>query len=134
MTRPRPDLWRRVHRGGGPAAPDLLNSWLASENCSEVCYLGMRFGGLDSEWWVSPNTVGAGDPHYLKCLCGTSATPPNGVRLQTPSQLGTADLDPLLPQMNITDWRACLGICFDFLYCSFQFAVTREVSTLAKFL
>lgn len=84
----------------------------------------MNYGGLGYEWYSLPIYSGW-DPHYLKCIEGTtsSCTPLNGLRIQHVSQMGTVNIDPLLPQMNITDWRSCMrmfriilliiGIIFD---------------------
>ncbi len=80
-------------------------------NCTRLCWYGMMFGGTDysNEWFILPNNGDAGHPHYLRCYDAVSATPLNGRRFQTTSQFATYALDPDLPQMNITDYKACIG-------------------------
>ncbi len=98
---------RILNRGGGPDNNDQLRYWTVAENCTELCYWGMMFGGEGNEWYQLPRP-GVHDPHYLKCFLGPLAAPPNGLRIQTASQLNTFNIDPLVPQMNITDIAACL--------------------------
>ena len=104
---------RILHRGGGPDYSDLLKNSLAADNGSEICYWGMQFGSLYNGWWSIPDP-GYLDPYYLKCFHSPTATPSNSRRIQHASQLNTIDIDPLVPQMNITDWTKCLSI-FTFL-------------------
>ncbi len=104
--------WRRLHRGGGADNNDFLAEWTDAENCSELCFYGMRFDGLTDFWYDTPPYNGDTDPYYLKCTQGTAATPANGLRIQTASQLNTWDIDPLVPQMNVTDWLACMRMVF----------------------
>ena len=103
------DNLRFLQRGGGAENFEYLRTALAAENCTEICYLGMQFGGLGNSWSSLPSP-GQFDPHYLKCMEGPAVTPPNGKRIQLASQQDTNDIAPLLPQMNISDWFACLGI------------------------
>ncbi len=56
-----------------------------------------------------PNTYG-GNPYYVRCFDANSTTPLNGKRVQFPSQEGTGDIDPQLPQLNITDAYRCEGM------------------------
>ena len=102
---------RMVDRGGGADILDYLVSILAAENCSELCYFGMMFGAFGNYWYNLPNYNGYHIPHYLKCF-GASAL--NGLRLQLASQFNTLDLDQTVPQMNVTDWKACMRMCFEF--------------------
>ncbi len=99
-----------LRRGGGADGNDPLRFFTAAVNCTQLCYYGMRFDGMDDYWYEVPPYDGLRDPYYLKCLVGASATPNNGLRMQTPSQTDTNQLDPLVPQMNITDWLACMRI------------------------
>ncbi len=98
-----------LHRGGGADVRDFLSYLLAAENCSELCYYGMMFGGLGNYWYNLPDYSGY-NPHYLKCIEASAAAPLNGLRLQLASQFNTLDLDPTITQMNVTDWRACLRV------------------------
>ena len=103
-----PSNRRIVHRGGGDDIRDYLESTLAAENCSELCYLGLMFGGVDYSWYNLPLYTGYGIPHYLKCSEASAAAPLNGLRLQLASQFNTLSIDPTVPQMNVTDSKACL--------------------------
>ena len=103
-----PSNERYDHRGGGADIRDSISEWLAAENCSELCYLGMMFGGLGHFWYDLPNNDSIYDAHYLKCIEASAAVPLNGLRLQLASQFSTLSIDPTIPQMNVTDWRACL--------------------------
>ena len=98
---------RLVQRGGGADIRDSMASWIGAENCSELCYYGMMFGGLGDYWFSLPMYTGA-DPYYLKCIEASAGAPLNGLRLQHASQVNTVNLDPEVPMMNITDWKACL--------------------------
>ncbi len=109
VSTPTPPYRRILHRSGGPASPDALPLWTASENCSELCYYGMRFIGLNI-WWYEWYNISGNDPYYLKCFDAPTASPPNSIRIQTASQLGTNEVDPLLPRMNVTDVFACFGM------------------------
>ncbi len=103
-----PGVYRRLHRAGGADDADLLRFWTGAENCSELCFYGMRYEGLDNYWWQNPAFDGYGDPHYLKCFDAATSTPLNGLRIQHASQLDTYEIDPLVPKMNITDWQSCM--------------------------
>ncbi len=110
-----PSSYRRVQRGGGADIRDDLSVLHAAENCSEICYYGMMFGGLGGTWWYDlPNYNGYQNPHYLKCTEASAAAPLNGLRLQHASQFNTISLDPTVPKMNVTDWKACLRMKFNF--------------------
>ncbi len=102
------DNMRRVQRGGGADIRDYLAGRLAADNCTELCYFGMMFGGLGYQWFQLPDYFGYGNPQYLKCRQASAAAPLNGLRLQHASQFSTLNLDPAVPQMNVTDWKACL--------------------------
>ena len=112
----RPDTTRVIDRGGGADIRDSLSYLLAAENCSQLCYFGMMFGGLWHRWYQLPLYDGYGIPQYLKCTETSAAEPLNGLRLQLASQFNTLDLDPTVPQMNVTDWRACLRMSFELFY------------------
>ena len=105
-----PGNYRMVSRGGGGDVRDYLADVHANENCSELCYYGMMFGGLNNWWYNLPNYDGYGTPHYLKCIEASAAAPLNGLRLQLASQYSTMGLDPAVPQMNVTDVKACMRI------------------------
>ena len=110
-------LNRRIaERGGGADISDSIAQWLAAENCTELCYWGMMFGGLDSVWYYLPMYDGYSDPHYLKCIEASTAAPLNGLRLQHVSQFNTPNIDPTIPKMNVTDWSACLRMSFKLFY------------------
>ena len=98
-----------MNRGGGANSADQMTEFLAAENCTEICYWGMQFGGQGQRWYNLPS-YGGYHPYYLKCFDAVAATPSNGKRIQTASQFDTLGIDPLLPQMNITDVAACLRI------------------------
>ncbi len=87
---------------------------LAAENCSELCYFGMMWGGLGNYWYDLPDYTGLYTPYYMKCIEASAAAPLNGLRLQHASQFNTLNLDPAVPQMNITDWKTCLRMLFEF--------------------
>ena len=106
-----PSNKRLAARGGGADISDALSEWLAAENCTELCELGMMTGGLGS-WWYSLPYFSGYDSHYLKCIEESAAAPLNGLRLQHASQFNTVNLDPTVPQMNVTDWKACLRMGF----------------------
>ncbi len=95
------------HRGGGAEAGDLLTDRLAATDCLRLCTYGMMFGCLIEPWATLPDYAAA-HAHYLKCYDASSPTPLNNRRIQFPSQLNTPYLDPTLPKMNITDWKAFL--------------------------
>ena len=105
-----PINYRIVVRGGGADIRDHLEDLLAAENCSELCYYGMMWGGLSYSWWQLPVANGYWVPHYLKCIEASAAAPLNGLRLQHASQFNTLNIDPAVPQMNVSDWRACMRI------------------------
>ena len=107
---------RTLVRGGGADNIEGHKVWSAADNCTEMCFYLMRFGGFALWWYEAPNP-GVRDPHYAKCFDASSSAPLNGLRIQTASQLNTMDLDPLLPQMNVTDWLSCL--------CMFSFDCMR---------
>ncbi len=100
-----------VNRGGANIR-NSLPYWLGAENCSELCYYGMLWSGLGNYWYQLPLYDGGYDPRYLKCIEASGAAPLNGLRLQHASQFNTLEVDPLVPQMNITDWKACMRIHF----------------------
>ena len=112
----RPDSTRTLDRGGGADIRDSLSYWLAAENCTELCSYGMMFGGLYYSWYQLPIYNGYGIPQYLKCTAASAAAPLNGLRLQHASQFNTMNLDPTVPQMNVTDWSACLCMSFEVFY------------------
>ena len=101
---------RLVIRAGGADVRDPPSSWVAAENCSELCYWVMSWGGFANEWWLLPESPVAGyaNPQYLKCMDGAGVAPLNGIRLQQASQFSTLALDPAVPVMNTTDWTACM--------------------------
>ena len=109
-----PNTWRRVQRGGGADVRDDLAKIQEAENCSELCNFGMMWGGLGYSWYQVPVPNGNYDPYYLKCMEGSAAGPLNGLRLQHASQFNTFDLDPAVPQMNVTDTKACLGMLLEY--------------------
>ncbi len=100
---------RMLERGGGA---DIKEEYPArghaSENCSQLCKDGMTWGGLCNWWWSLPDYSGYCLPHYFKCIEASAANPLNGLRIQFASQVSTLNIDPLIPQMNITDSFACL--------------------------
>ena len=106
---------RVVETGGGADVRDYLSDKLSAENCTELCYYGMMFGGLFYNWYNLPDYTGNNVPHYLKCIEASAAAPLNGLRLQHASQFSTLNLDPAVPMMNITDWKACLRMLLEFL-------------------
>ncbi len=99
---------RVLLRGGGADIADHLTMRQAAENCSEICYYGMMFGGLWNPWYTLPNYIGNDIAHYLKCTEPSTAGPLNGMRLQHASQFNTLNLDPTVPKMNVTDSKACM--------------------------
>ena len=101
---------RLLDRGGGADIPDLPANYLAADNCSELCTMGMMFGGIGNYWYLLPVYDGYYTPHYLKCIEASASAPLNGLRIQHASQFNTLNLDPAVPQMNVTDWRACMRI------------------------
>ena len=101
--------YRVLHRGGGGDGSDWMITAHGAQNCSRVCADVMQPGGMDN-WGVGfPHTYGS-DPYYLKCYDNQSTYPLNGIRIQFASQVGTLSLDPVLPRMNVTDWKSCMGI------------------------
>ncbi len=109
-----PGIRRHVDRGGGADIRDYIPSLLAVENCSELCYFGMMFEGLGNYWYSLPVYSGYAIPHYVKCIEASAAAPLNGLRFQLASQFNTINIDTVVPQMNVTDWRACLRMLFKF--------------------
>ncbi len=107
-----PGTQRRVVRGGGADISDYPANIHGAENCTQVCYMGMMWGGL-ANWWYELPRYGTFDPQYHKCIESSAAAPVNGLRLQHASQFTTFDLDPAVQKMNITDWRACLCKSFN---------------------
>ena len=112
---------RQLHRGGGADSGDFLSSRTAAENCSELCYYGMRFGGMGAYWSTPP--ASNYDPHFLKCIESPGETPLNGLRIQHASQIDTNNIDPLIPQMNVTDWRACMSSFLNFTILTNSFSI-----------
>ena len=106
-----PNNKAEAHRGGGADVRDHLANLLAAENCTELCYMGMMFGGFNYWWYSLPQYTGY-NPKYLKCIEASAAAPLNGLRLQHASQFNTLNLDPAVPKMNVTDWKACMRILF----------------------
>ncbi len=80
-------------------------------NCTNLCIVMMRPDGMT----IGPSSYGW-DPQYAKCYRTDNAIPMNGIRLAFPSQIGTTDVDPLVPQITpITNVSACEGIhCSDY--------------------
>ncbi len=99
------DIRRYLYLAGGANEKDWLRFYRAATNCTTLCTKSMLPGGLG--YGSAPNTFEA-DPFYLKCYDGFNFMPLNGKRIQYVSQIGTVDLDPELPQMNITDVKSCL--------------------------
>ncbi len=99
---------RHVHRGGGNGGGDWLDACsFYPVNCTNFCENVMKPGTLDYCPPV-PNTWGF-DPYYMKCFDASSPSPLNGMRTQLPSQQGTLDLDPLLPEISlIRNTNACI--------------------------
>ena len=108
VGRLRVDNLRIFERGGGADISDYPTNLLGAENCSELCYFGMMFGGLEHEWYSLPVYGNDNDPYYLKCFEASAAAPLNGLRLQLPSQFSTLEVDPAVPEMNVSDTEACL--------------------------
>ncbi len=81
-------LCRRLHRGGGGNSNDWLRLITAAENCTELCFYGMKFDGFEINWYDGQYT--GYDPFYLKCFEASSVIPLNGLRLQSASQVGTS--------------------------------------------
>ncbi len=48
------------------------------------------------------------DPQFAKCWDAYSPSPLNGIRMQYASQVGTALVDPTLPDQNASNWRQCM--------------------------
>ena len=99
------NIRRYLHRAGGANGIDWLQWYRDATNCSALCRNSMLSGGL--QYNPYPNTFAA-DPFYLKCLNGFNFSPLNGKRIQYVSQSGTMELDPELPEMNITDVKSCM--------------------------
>ena len=99
------DIRRYLNRAGGSNEKDWLRFYRDATNCTTLCTKSMLPGGLG--YGPAPYTYGA-DPFYLKYFDGFNFIPLNGKRIQHVSQIGTVDLDPELPQMNITDVKSCL--------------------------
>ena len=91
-------------RGGGPERWTHLRDLWNALNCSQICVGPTSGAGFfqtsDNRWLV----------YYLKCYEGVSPTPMNDKRIQFVSQIATMDLDPALPQMNVTHWQACMRV------------------------
>lgn len=49
-------------------------------------------------------------PQYMKCYDSNSIEPLNGLRVAFPSQTGTTDIDPIIPQMPIGNSSFCMRI------------------------
>ena len=78
-----------------------------------MCYYAMQWGphACWVSWYELPQVGdGYGHPHYFKCYDAVSPTPLNNRRIQMASQLNTNQVDPTLPQMNVTDWKACMSM------------------------
>ncbi len=52
----------------------------------------------------------------MKCFASQSSTPLNGIRLGFASQVATTDIDPNLPQMNVSDYEGCYGIFVIYIF------------------
>ncbi len=109
MSTINPDNTRLFRCGGGADVRDSIANLYGAENCSELCSIGMTYGGLGDWWYNLPSYSGYHDPHYLKCKDEPRSFPLNGLRIQHASQMNTMNIDPLIPQMNITDSVACMG-------------------------
>ncbi len=98
---------RIAHRGGGLK----INDWILHinlTNCIEFCQRIMQSGTLCGEQGRAPSGY-ACHPYYAKCFDTITSQPLNGRRIAWPSQDGTTDLDPGLPQITpITNWTACV--------------------------
>ena len=83
--------------------------YTASKNmasCTTLCQDIMLTVGVGCS--VAPN-AGGHDPYYAKCYDAVAPTPLNSIRVQYASQVGSADVDPELPQTTpITNVSACL--------------------------
>ena len=93
----------RIHHRGGSAPGDDLMGFITATNCLQLCTSGMNWNSLGP-------VVDGRHPVYFKCFDAISPVPLNHRRVQHLSQLNTVNLDPTLPQMNVTDWRACMRI------------------------
>ncbi len=100
--------WRGINRGGGADLRDLLSNRHVAENCSELCFYGMMWGGLWYAWYSLPVINNPTSVYYFQCMAASSTAPLNGLRVQLASQFNTVDIDPTIPKMNVTDWKACL--------------------------
>ncbi len=96
---------RIVHRGGGADVSEWLAAKNGATNCYTFCNATMRPQGMRQPGDLC-------DPHFVKCYeNATSGSPPNSKRFAFPSQIGTSQIDPALPQMlPITAVNACLRI------------------------
>ena len=94
---------RLVRRGGG-----FQTYYYSSfSNCSSFCGIRMQ---PQSVWTPNPPSGVGDDLYYMKCFEALSSIPLNEIRLGFTSQVGTSGIDPALPQMNISDFDACVGI------------------------
>ncbi len=101
-----PDNLRILHRGGGADGSDWLKGCRNGQNCTSLCFVGIQWGSMDGCGTPVPYYGGA-DPYYLRCFDAIGASPLNGKRIQLASQEATAELDPALVKMNLTERGAC---------------------------
>ena len=77
------------------------------DNCTTFCALRAAYN------YMSCTYVGSW-PHIMNCFDGNTVQPLNDVRVAFPSQEGTTDMDPFIPQITIGNISFCLRILFDY--------------------
>ena len=98
-----------LHRGGKYGDSDwLANFFSTTTNCDEFCSTSQTVDDLDS--FSGIQTV-----YYAKCYNAFGIIPPNKVRFSFVSQIGTLDVDPLLPNSN--NKSKCLRMFSMFILC-----------------
>ena len=106
---------RQVNRGGGQDGAEWYVTWKGLINCTSYCNAAMQPEGLC--------TASPCDPFYAHCYDALGIQALNGKRAAFPSQLGTTDLDPALPQITpVTNFSACMRMFTKFVnYSSLRF-------------
>ncbi len=103
-----PSSWRMACRGG---FGDTFCDGPGMTTCDAFCTSLEGGGILDSSYTAPPPVA-----YYAKCYNESGSVPPNGVRFQYLSQLGTASLDPAMPTMNEVNRSSCRRMLHSFNY------------------
>ncbi len=83
---------RLIENGGGPGGTDIITSRSGANNCQEHC------NWLATTGYFEGGATSTSLAYFSRCYEAVTPYPLNGYRIAFPSQIGTPDIDPALPQ------------------------------------